>query len=56
MYKRQAYGVSQQDIMKQISKNPEILGSLSQQAINDKVKEFLMENNKVEVVAPKAAK
>ncbi len=51
-----AYGVSQQDIMKQISKNPEILGSLSQQAINDKVKEFLMENNKVEVVAPKAAK
>lgn len=49
-----AYGVTQQDIMKQISQNPEILGSLSQQAINDKVKEFLMENNKVEIVAPKA--
>ena len=51
-----AYGVSQQDIMKQISKNPEILGSLSQQAINDKVKEFLMSNNKVEIVAPEASK
>ena len=51
-----AYGVSQQDIMKQISKNPEILGSLSQQAINDKVKEFLMANNKTEIVAPKASK
>lgn len=51
-----AYGVSQQDIMKQISKNPEILGSLSQQAINDKVKEFLMANNKTEIVAPKTSK
>lgn len=49
-----AYGVSQQDIMKQISQNPEILGSLSQQAINDKVRDFLMENNKVEIIAPKA--
>ena len=48
-----AYGVSQQEIIKQISQNPEILSSLSQQAMNDKVKEFLMNNNKIEYVAPK---
>lgn len=48
-----AYGVAPQEIVKQIGKNPEILGSLSQQAMNDKVKEFLMNNNKVSYVAPK---
>lgn len=48
-----AYGVSQQEIVQQISKNPEILSSLSQQAMNDKVRDFLMKNNKVEYVAPK---
>ena len=48
-----AYGLSQQDIIKQISKNPEILSSLSQQAMNDKVKQFLMDNNKIEYVEPK---
>lgn len=48
-----AYGLSQQDIVKQISKNPEILSSLSQQAMNDKVKQFLMDNNKIKYVEPK---
>ena len=48
-----AYGLSQQDIIKQISKTPEILSSLSQQAMNDKVKQFLMDNNKIEYVEPK---
>ena len=43
-----AYRVSQEEIMKSISKNPEILSSLSQQAVNDKVRAFLNENNKVE--------
>lgn len=48
-----AYGLSQQDIIKQIGKNPEILSSLSQQAMNDKVKQFLMDNNKISYVEPK---
>ena len=48
-----AYGISQQEIIQQIGKNPEILSSLSQQAMNDKVKDFLMNNNKIEYVAPK---
>lgn len=51
-----AYRISQQDLFKQISKNPEILSSLSQQAMNDKVRDFLVKNNKVEIVAPKASK
>ena len=44
-----AYGMSQTDLMKQLGKNPEIITSLSQQALNDKVRDFLMENNKVEI-------
>lgn len=51
-----AYRISQQDLYKQIGKNPEILSSLSQQAMNDKVRDFLLQNNKVEIVAPKKAK
>jgi len=50
-----AYRISQQDLYKQIGKNPEILSSLSQQAMNDKVRDFLLSNNKVEIVAPKKA-
>lgn len=48
-----AYGMSQADLIKQLGQNPEVLASLSQQAMNDKVRDFLMENNKVEFVAPK---
>jgi len=51
-----AYRISQQDLYKQIGKNPEILSSLSQQAMNDKVREFLVSNNTVNIVAPKKAK
>ena len=43
-----AYGVSPDQIIKSISKNPEILSSLSQQAVNDKVRALLFENNKAE--------
>lgn len=43
-----AYGVSPNQIIKSISKNPEILSSLSQQAVNDKVRALLFENNKAE--------
>lgn len=51
-----AYRISQQDLYKQIGKNPEILSSLSQQAMNDKVRDFLLQNNKVELTAPKKEK
>ena len=44
----QAYGLTPQDFMKEFGKNPELLSSLSQQAINNKIKDFLMANNTVE--------
>ncbi len=44
-----AYGLKPQDLIKQLDQNPEMLASISQQAMNDKVREFLMENNKVEI-------
>lgn len=43
------YGLKPQDLIKQLGQNPEMLASISQQAMNDKVREFLMENNKVEI-------
>lgn len=51
-----AYGMSQADLVKQLGQSPEILTSLSQQALNDKVRDFLMEKNSVNFVAPKKAK
>ena len=48
-----AYRISQQDLYKQIGKNPEILSSLSQQAMNDKVREFLLANNTVNIIPKK---
>ena len=51
-----AYRISQQDLYKQIAKNPEILSSLSQQAMNDKVRDFLVKNNKIEIVQTKKSK
>ncbi len=47
------YGMQQQDVLKQLGQSPEMLGSISQQALNDKVRDYLVANNKVEVVAPK---
>ena len=44
-----AYGLKPQDLIKQIGQNPEVLASISQQAMNDKVRDFLMGNNKVEI-------
>lgn len=48
-----AYGMNQADLMKQLGGNPEIIASLSQQALNDKVRDFLMEKNTVELVESK---
>ena len=45
-----AYGLKPQDLVKQLGQNPEIIASISQQAMNDKVRDFLMQNNKVELV------
>ncbi len=44
-----AYGMKPQDLIKQLGKNPEVLSSISQQAMNDKVRDFLMQNNTVEI-------
>lgn len=44
-----AYGLKPQELVKQLGQNPEIIASLSQQAMNDKVREFLMQNNNVVV-------
>ena len=48
-----AYGMQTKDLIQQIGRNPEVLASISQQAMNDKVRDFLMSNNKVEIVEPK---
>lgn len=45
------YGVDPQSMMQQFSSNPSVLTAISQQAINDKVRAFLAENNKVKYVA-----
>lgn len=44
------YGMQQQDILKQLGQSPEALSSISQQALNDKVRDYLVENNKIEFV------
>ena len=44
-----AYGIKPQDLVKQLGQNPELLASISQQAMNDKVRDFLMKNNTVEI-------
>lgn len=51
-----AYHMDRAELMKQLRKNPEIINSLSQQALNEKVTEFLVENNTVEFTAKKAEK
>lgn len=44
-----AYGLKPQDLLKQLGQNPEAIASISQQVMNDKVKEFLMQNNTVTI-------
>ncbi|MBQ8459748.1 trigger factor [bacterium] len=51
-----AYGVQPQDLLKQFGQNPDFLSTLSQQIVNDKVREFLFNNNKVEYVEVKPEK
>lgn len=44
------YGVDPKTLMQQFSSNPGVLSAISQQAINDKVRKFLVDNNKVNYV------
>ncbi len=44
------YGVDPQTLMQQFSSNPGVLSAISQQAVNDKVRKFLVDNNKVNYV------
>ncbi len=44
------YGVDPQSLMKQFSSNPGVLSAISQQAINDKVRAFLADNNQFNYV------
>lgn len=41
------YQVSRAEVLKQLKQNPDLFGSLSQQALNQKVLKFLAENNTV---------
>lgn len=41
-----AYGTTVQDLLKQFGQNPDFLSTLSQQVVNDKVREYLISNNK----------
>lgn len=43
-----AYKIDRAELMKQLKHNPEIINSMSQQALNEKVVAFLAENNTVE--------
>lgn len=51
-----AYRMSKVDLLKQVGQNPDILNSLSQQVLNEKVNKFLADNNKVEFKAKKVKK
>lgn len=51
-----AYGVAPQDLLKQFGQNPDFLSTLSQQIVNDKVREYLFNNNKIEYVEVKSEK
>ena len=44
------YGIDTQTITKQLSSNPNAISAISQQAVNDKVRKFLVENNTINYV------
>lgn len=51
-----AYGVGPQELLKQFGQNPDFLSSLSQQIVNEKVRDYLLSNNSIEYVEVKADK
>lgn len=50
------YGIGPDEMLKQFGQNPDFLTSLSQQIVNDKVRTFLVDNNKIEYVEVQADK
>lgn len=50
------YKMPRAELMKQLSQNPQIFSSLSQQALNEKVSKFLNDNNTVELKIKKEKK
>lgn len=44
------YGVGPEEIAKQFGQNPDFLSSISQQIVNEKVREYLIANNNIEYV------
>ena len=44
------YGIDTQTLTKQLSSNPNAISAISQQAVNDKVRKFLVENNTINYV------
>jgi len=51
-----AYGLQPQELVKRFGQNPDFLTTLSQQIVNDKVRDYLLANNKFEYVEVKADK
>ncbi|MCM1339818.1 MAG: hypothetical protein NC191_09120, partial [Muribaculaceae bacterium] len=51
-----AYGVGPQELFQQFGQNPDFLTTLSQQIVNDKVREYLVSNNNIEYVEVKSDK
>lgn len=51
-----SYGLDKTEVMKQLAMNPTMLSAVSQQILNEKVTNFLVENNTMNYVAPKSDK
>ncbi|MBP3820666.1 trigger factor [bacterium] len=51
-----AYGIAPDQMVKQFGNNPSFLSTLSQQIINDKVRDFLVENNKFDYIEVESKK
>lgn len=51
-----AYGLDKTEVMKQLAMNPTMLSAVSQQILSEKVTDFLVKNNTMNYVAPKASK
>ena len=51
-----AYGVQPQELVKQFNQNPNFVSSVSQQIVNEKVRDFLLNNNKIVYVEQKSKK
>lgn len=50
------YGLEKTEVMRQLAMNPTMLSAVSQQILSEKVTDFLLQNNKMNYVAPKAEK